>query len=100
MFQVSFKSLRAGKTLRRKTLTAAAVICLSSMVVREAQAEPASCPSPIPFGLTAALTGTLALLGTQARDGAEFAIDEINANGGIAGNRLALTTEERAEPPQ
>src|ERR1700724_1373564 len=85
MFQGSFKTLMVG---------AAAVICLSSMVAREAQAEPASCPSPIPFGLTAALTGTLALLGTQARNGAEFAVDEINANGGIAGNKLALTTED------
>src|SRR5260370_37858807 len=104
MFQGSFKTLRVGKTLRSKALvgkafvgktwTAAAVICLSTFVAREARAEPASCPSPIPFGLTAALTGTLALLGTQARNGAEFAIDEINANGGIAGNKLALTTED------
>jgi branched-chain amino acid transport system substrate-binding protein len=85
MFQGSFKTLMVG---------AAAVICLSSFVARKAQAEPASCPSPIPFGLTAALTGTLALLGTQARNGAEFAVDEINANSGIAGNKLALTTED------
>jgi branched-chain amino acid transport system substrate-binding protein len=30
------------------------------------------CASPIPFGLTTALTGNLALLGTQARNGVEF----------------------------
>ena len=84
MFQGSFKTLMVG----------AAAVISPSMVAREAQAEPASCPSPIPFGLTAALTGTLALLGTQARNGAEFAVDEINANGGIAGNKLALTTED------
>ena len=56
--------------------------------------KPASCPSPIPFGLTTALTGNLALLGTQARNGVEFAVDEINADGGIAGKKLALTTED------
>jgi branched-chain amino acid transport system substrate-binding protein len=35
-----------------------------------------------------------ALLGTQARNGAEFAVDEINAGGGIAGKKIALTTED------
>src|SRR6202047_2798587 len=57
-------------------------------------AAPASCPSPIPLGLTTALTGNLALLGTQARNGVEFAVDEINAGGGIGGKKLALTTED------
>ena len=57
-------------------------------------AAPASCPSPIPLGLTTALTGNLALLGTQARNGVEFAVDEINKNGGIAGKQLALATED------
>ena len=58
------------------------------------KAEAGSCPSPIPFGLTTALTGNLALLGTQARNGVEFAVDEINGNGGIGGKKLALTTED------
>ena len=57
-------------------------------------AAPAKCPSPIPLGLTTALTGNLALLGTQARNGVEFAVDEINKNGGIAGKQLALATED------
>ncbi|MGA7807900.1 ABC transporter substrate-binding protein [Bradyrhizobium sp.] len=60
----------------------------------QASADAASCPSPIAFGLTTALTGNLALLGTQARNGAEFAVDEINAGGGIAGKKIALTTED------
>jgi branched-chain amino acid transport system substrate-binding protein len=78
----------------RTLILGAAVICLSSIVAREAKADAASCPSPIPFGLTTALTGNLALLGTQARNGAEFAIDEINTSGGIAGKKLALTSED------
>ena len=57
-------------------------------------AAPASCPSPIPLGLTTALTGNLALLGTQARNGVEFAVDEINKSGGIAGKQLALATDD------
>lgn len=94
MFQMSLRTLLLGKTLMVKTLMVMAVIGLSSFAARSANAEPASCPSPIPFGLTTALTGNLALLGTQARNGAEFAVDEINAGGGIAGKKLALTTED------
>lgn len=59
-----------------------------------AYAAPAACPSPIPVGLTTALTGNLALLGTQARNGVEFAIEEINKAGGIGGKPLALTVED------
>jgi len=76
----------------KTSLVGVAILGFSSLGV--AKAAPAACPSPIPFGLTTALTGNLALLGTQARNGAEFAVDEINAAGGIAGKKLALTTED------
>ncbi|SHL14658.1 amino acid/amide ABC transporter substrate-binding protein, HAAT family [Bradyrhizobium lablabi] len=89
MFRMSFRTLILGKTLM-----VGAVICLSSFAAPSSQAEPASCPSPIPLGLTTALTGNLALLGTQARNGVEFAVDEINAGGGIAGKKFSLTSED------
>jgi ABC-type hemin transport system ATPase subunit len=76
------------------SITAVAAICLSVATAQQSKADTASCPSPIPFGLTTALTGNLALLGTQARNGVEFAVDEINAGGGIAGKQLALSTED------
>jgi branched-chain amino acid transport system substrate-binding protein len=57
-------------------------------------AAPATCTGPIRFGLTTALTGNVALLGIQARNGVEFAVDEINQSGGIAGQQLALATED------
>jgi branched-chain amino acid transport system substrate-binding protein len=75
-------------------VTGVTAICLAAAVAIEAKADATSCPSPIPFGLTTALTGNLSLLGTQARNGAEFAVDEINAGGGIAGKKIALTTED------
>jgi branched-chain amino acid transport system substrate-binding protein len=67
---------------------------LFALGITSLSAAPASCPSPIPLGLTTALTGNLALLGTQARNGVELAVDEINKNGGIAGKQLALSTED------
>jgi branched-chain amino acid transport system substrate-binding protein len=78
----------------RTSIIGATAICLSLAATHETKADAASCPSPIPLGLTTALTGNLALLGTQARNGVEFAVDEINAGGGIGGKKLALTTED------
>jgi branched-chain amino acid transport system substrate-binding protein len=78
----------------KNSIMGATAILLSMTIAHEAAAEPASCPSPIPLGLTTALTGNTALLGTQARNGVEFAVDEINAAGGIGGKKLALTTED------
>ena len=84
---MSYKSMKTS-------IIGATAICLSVAFTHESKADAASCPSPIPLGLTTALTGNLALLGTQARNGVEFAVDEINAGGGIAGKKLALTTED------
>ncbi len=46
------------------------------------------------MGLTTALTGNLVALGTQARNGVEFAIEEINKTGGIAGQPVALSVAD------
>jgi branched-chain amino acid transport system substrate-binding protein len=71
-----------------------AAMFLAMTAAGSSEADTASCPSPIPLGLTTALTGNVALLGTQARSGVEFAVDEINTGGGIDGKKLALTTED------
>ncbi len=60
----------------------------------EAMSAPAACTAPIQIGMTTALTGNLALLGTQARNGAEFAVEEINKAGGIAGQKIVMATED------
>jgi branched-chain amino acid transport system substrate-binding protein len=83
-------SVKYLKTL----MMGAAAVCLTIAATHESKADPAACPSPIPFGMTTALTGNTALLGIQARNGAEFAVDEINAAGGISGKKVALTTED------
>jgi len=78
----------------KSSIASVAAICLATASVDPSKADAASCPSTIPLGLTTALTGNVALLGTQARSGVEFAVDEINAAGGINGKKLALTTED------
>jgi branched-chain amino acid transport system substrate-binding protein len=84
MYQRRAKMMLAGAAAMGMTVTFGG----------QAMADAAACPTTIPFGLTTPMTGGLALLGTQARNGAEFAVDEINAAGGIAGKKLALTTED------
>jgi branched-chain amino acid transport system substrate-binding protein len=81
-------------TFFRASIAAATAVCLSVASTHPSKADAANCPSPIPLGLTTALTGNVALLGTQARSGVEFAVDEINAAGGINGKKLALATED------
>jgi branched-chain amino acid transport system substrate-binding protein len=78
----------------KTSIAGIAALSLVAVSTGPSRADPASCPSPIPLGLTTALTGNTALLGTQARSGVEFAVDEINAAGGIDGKKLALTTED------
>lgn len=80
--------------LLRRSAPVALIVCVFAIGARESKADVAACPSPIPLGLTTPLTGNLALLGTQARNGAEFAVNDINAAGGIGGKMLALQTED------
>ena len=70
-------------------------LALATLATCAARAQgPASCPSPIPIGLTTPLTSGVALLGVQAKLGLSDAVDEINAAGGIGGKQIKLSIED------
>jgi branched-chain amino acid transport system substrate-binding protein len=48
----------------------------------------------VKLGLAAALTGPAAKYGVAAKNGFTLALDEINAKGGVNGNKLMLVTED------
>ncbi|MDR1128986.1 MAG: ABC transporter substrate-binding protein [Treponema sp.] len=48
----------------------------------------------VSIGAVFPLSGTVAFYGTESRDGALLAIDEINAAGGLLGKQLALISED------
>ena len=48
----------------------------------------------VTIGAVFPLSGQVAFYGTESRDGALLAIDEINAAGGLLGRRLALVSED------
>jgi branched-chain amino acid transport system substrate-binding protein len=53
------------------------------------------------FGLGGSMTGEQATFGAQVKAGAELAIDDINAHGGILGQRIELIIgDDRADPKE
>ena len=54
---------------------------------------------PIKIGYAGALTGPAAFVGVEIKRGAEIAIDEINADGGINGRKLVLVSRDDEHNP-
>lgn len=54
----------------------------------------------IMLGLVAPLTGPLAAVGAQVKNGAETAIEEINKKGGINGEQVSLKVADDAGEPK
>ena len=76
--------------MRNPLTTLAAALLL--LAARPAGAE-------ILIGAAAPFSGANAALGEQLRRGAQMAVDDINATGGIRGERLAITfADDNCEP--
>jgi branched-chain amino acid transport system substrate-binding protein len=54
----------------------------------------------IKLGMLTPLTGSSSAIGPNMRGGAQLAVDEINAQGGVNGRKLALTVEDEACDPK
>ncbi|MCC3650737.1 MULTISPECIES: branched-chain amino acid ABC transporter substrate-binding protein [Streptomyces] len=54
----------------------------------------------IKLGMLTPLTGSSAAIGPYMKDGAQLAVDEINAKGGVDGRKLSLTVEDEACDPK
>lgn len=50
--------------------------------------------SPLPVGFSGSLTGPYSDLGVQGRNGANLAMEALNARGGVAGRKLTLLVED------
>ena len=71
----------------------AAVIGMSA----PGQAAPAAAGAPIRIGIT---TPMQLAVGRDSQDGAQLAIDEINAKGGVLGRRLEMVVADETENPE
>lgn len=63
-------------------------------------AAPAPSGDPIVLGAIVALSGASASTGLLAQQGAELAVEEINANGGVLGRPLELAFEDSVGNPE
>ncbi len=76
---------------------AAAVLCAFPGEVRAD--EPGITPDSITIGAFGPITGPAAYIGLAGRDGANLAIKEINAAGGINGRKLSMIFEDDGHSP-
>ncbi|WP_341487258.1 branched-chain amino acid ABC transporter substrate-binding protein [Pararhizobium sp. A13] len=75
-------------------ILAVAVVALAAVVGYSAQAE-------VLVGVSAAMTGRLAWIGEQGQRGAEMAVADLNATGGVLGHQVRLiTVDDFCDPEQ
>ena len=80
---------RRSRRLVLKAAVAAGVTQLAAPFIIKARGE-----VPVKFGLDDPLTGTYAELGKNEQIGCEYAIEQLNAHGGILGRPIQLIVED------
>ncbi|MBV9941073.1 MAG: ABC transporter substrate-binding protein [Solirubrobacterales bacterium] len=71
----------------------------SSNSSKAANTSSSSAKGPIRIGVLTSLTGLFQPWGLQARDGMQFAVNEINSSGGINGTKLQLfVADDQSQP--
>src|ERR1044071_9210310 len=85
-------------------LTSIAIAVLATACSKKSEAPTEASPSPsasgagkeetIQVGLIASLTGKFSALGSENKKAVELAIEQVNADGGLLGKKLALVTRD------
>ena len=89
-----------GKGLRGALCTAVVLGAFFGVFSTQAGAdEPGVTPDSITIGAFGPITGPAAYIGLAGRDGANLAIKEINASGGINGRKLSMIFEDDGHSP-
>jgi branched-chain amino acid transport system substrate-binding protein len=101
-------SRRSSGSPKRRGLAVAAVLsgvailaaaCSSSTTPSKSKPSPSTTKAPILLGMITPLTGAYQPLGINDRKGAELAVSEINAAGGIDGRQIKLIVENDNTTP-
>ncbi len=90
--------MRRHNKAMRAVIGAAALLAMGAImaVMPAAYSAPAE---PIKFGFSAPLTSPIAFAAVRAKYGTEYAVDQLNAKGGILGRRVeALYGDTRLDP--
>lgn len=89
------KARTLASRLPRRLLTAGLPIWIVACLLVACSAR-----EPIRVGFVAQLTGVQAELGVQERNGAELAVEQINAAGGVAGRSIELIVQDDLGTPE
>jgi branched-chain amino acid transport system substrate-binding protein len=87
--------------ITRRHVLAAASLAAAAMLVACAQPKPPSVSNAheIAIGVAGPMTGDLAVFGEQLRRGAEAAVEDVNAKGGVLGRQLRLViADDQCDP--
>ncbi len=77
------------------------IIALAAAIIASFGMMPVQAAEPIPIGFHAPQTGFAASDGKSAALGAELAVEQVNAEGGVMGRKLELIVyDDQAEPKQ
>ncbi len=86
--------------MHKRTFVFAAAASVAAMMIVTAHTGAASAQDKIQLPCLCELSGPGAVSGSNLRDGAHLAIDEINAAGGILGSMIEMTDHDTQSDPQ
>ena len=100
----ALKDIRGGVWMKKWMLFLAILAMVASVLTgcggSKETAGTASEGNTIKIGVNLELTGGVAAFGSSARDGAQLAVKEINAAGGVLGKQLELVVADNASKPE
>ena len=91
---------RGGTLLAAATLTLGLAACGGGLSDSSSSSDSGSAGGDIKLGMLTPLSGSSAAIGPYMKNGAQMAVDEINAAGGVDGRKLSLTVEDEACDPK
>jgi len=80
--------------MRKFSLFLMAFLLVASMAFAVGGSQSGAASGPVPIGAVLPLSGGVSFYGTESRDGALLALEEINAAGGLLGRQLRLVAED------
>jgi len=76
--------------MKKNAMLLALTLCVASMVLTGCRRD----SDTVPIGAIFPLSGGVAFYGTESRDGALLALEQINADGGLLGKQLVMISED------
>ena len=83
----------------KKSFKIASAVILSALCLSTLSAKPKKNANEITVGFVGPLSGGVAVYGVEAKNGAELAVEEINAAGGINGKKIVMISEDDEGDP-